>query len=407
MRRLYLNFKILLLILISNCFFSQLKHNSKPRFNSYNKMVMTGYQGWFAAEGDSANIGWYHYAKDWKLNQKVSKFDMWPDTREYKKLYKTKINDITGKPAYLFSSNDASTSELHVKWMKDYGIDGAFIQRFFLALWDGTREHHIKVLSDMMKYGDQYNRAMSVMYDVGGIKTEDDADKIIEDWKFLVDSLKITSSKGKAYLFNKNKPVVGLIIVGLNDSDINLKYIDKIINFLRNDKKYGKCSIVLGVPYNWRTLDGDAISDPQLHVLIKKSDYIMPWSVGRVRYDNFNENLTILKKDLDWSKKNNLQYLPVIYPGFSWHNMNNAAVMDQIPRNGGEFYRNMISNVKKAKVNNVYVAMFDEIDEGTAIFKVSKNPPNTNFMKFVAYDKDVSEDYYLRLTGQLAKDLKK
>lgn len=403
----YFNFKILLTILISNCFFSQLKHNSNPHFNSYNKMVMTGYQGWFTTEGDSANIGWYHYAKDWKLDPQVSKFDLWPDMREYKKRYPTKIKDITGKSAYLFSANDASTSELHVKWMKDYGIDGAFIQRFFLALWDGTREHHLKVLSNMMKYGDKYGRTMSVMYDVGGIKTENDADKIIEDWKFLVDSLKITSSKGKAYLFNKNKPVVGLVIVGLEGADMNLNHINKIINFLKNDKKYGNCSIVLGVPYQWRTLDGDCVSDLKLHALAKKTDYIMPWSVGRVRYDNFNQNLTMLKQDLEWTKRNKLQYLPVIYPGFSWHNLHNAAEMDEIPRKNGEFYRNMINNVKKAKANNVYVAMFDEIDEGTAIFKVSKNPPNTHLMKFVPYDKDISEDYYLKLTGQLAKDLKK
>src|SRR5215813_6838165 len=100
--------------------------------------------------------------------------------------------------------------------MREYGIDGAFIQRFFLALWYGTRQHHIKVLLNMMKYGDKYGRAMSVMYDIGGIKTENDADKIIEHWKFLVDNLKITSSNGKAYLFNNNnKPVVGLIIAGL------------------------------------------------------------------------------------------------------------------------------------------------------------------------------------------------
>ncbi|MCA6069132.1 xylosidase [Chryseobacterium sp. RG1] len=368
---------------------------------------MTGYQGWFAAEGDSANIGWYHYAKDWKLDSKVSKFDMWPDTKEYKKTYKTKIIDKEGKPTYLFSSNDASTSELHVKWMRDYGIDGAFIQRFFLALWDGTRQHHIKVLLNMMKYGDKYGRAMSVMYDIGGIKTENDADKIIEDWKFLVDNLKITSSNGKAYLFNNNKPVVGLIIVGLNDSETKLSYIDKIMNFLKNDKKYGNCSIVLGVPYFWRTLNGDSVSDPQLHSLVKKADYIMPWSVGRVRYDNFSENQKILIDDLEWCKKNKLEYLPVIYPGFSWHNLKNSEPMNQIPRKSGAFYQNMINNVEKAKVKNVYVAMFDEIDEGTAIFKISKNPPDTGFMRFVAHDKNIPEDYYLKLTGQLAKELKK
>jgi hypothetical protein len=50
--------------------------------------------------------------------------------------------------------------------------------------------------------------------------------------------------------------------------------------------------------------------------------------------------------------------------------------------------------------------MFDEIDEGTAIFKVSNNPP-VGVTKFISYEEGVPSDYYLWLTGQAGKMLRK
>ena len=52
----------------------------------------------------------------------------------------------------------------------------------------------------------------------------------------------------------------------------------------------------------------------------------------------------------------------------------------------------------------LYVAMFDEVDEGTAIFKCLKedNLPLNGNGKFVGIKNDVESDYYLWLTGQAA-----
>jgi hypothetical protein len=47
-------------------------------YNSYNGLVMAGYQGWFAAEGDDSNRGWYHY--DFKNGNAT--IDLWPDMTE-------------------------------------------------------------------------------------------------------------------------------------------------------------------------------------------------------------------------------------------------------------------------------------------------------------------------------------
>ena len=59
----------------------------------------------------------------------------------------------------------------------------------------------------------------------------------------------------------------------------------------------------------------------------------------------------------------------------------------------------------EAGANMIYVAMFDEIDEGTAIFKVSNTPPNSDKSYFVS-NGGLPSDHYLWLTGQGAKMLR-
>ena len=54
----------------------------------------------------------------------------------------------------------------------------------------------------------------------------------------------------------------------------------------------------------------------------------------------------------------------------------------------------------------LYVAMFDEVDEGTAIFKCTDNPPVSKDALFVNMDGQPS-DTYLWLTGEAARMLRK
>jgi len=49
--------------------------------------------------------------------------------------------------------------------------------------------------------------------------------------------------------------------------------------------------------------------------------------------------------------------------------------------------------------------MFDEVDEGTAIFKCSNNPPTSGESKFLTLE-GLASDSYLRLAGQAGKLLR-
>lgn len=50
--------------------------------------------------------------------------------------------------------------------------------------------------------------------------------------------------------------------------------------------------------------------------------------------------------------------------------------------------------------------MFDEVNEGTAIFKVSDNPPVSEDAKFLGLDGEPT-DHYLFLTGEASKILRR
>ena len=49
--------------------------------------------------------------------------------------------------------------------------------------------------------------------------------------------------------------------------------------------------------------------------------------------------------------------------------------------------------------------MFDEVNEGTAIFKCTNNPPTSGGTKFLTYE-GLPSDFYLKLAGQAGKLLR-
>src|SRR5882762_3301830 len=182
---------IILLLIVAGAN-AQTRYSETSKFKSYKGLLMCGYQGWFNAPGDSAGRGWNHYSgRGGKLEDGNIKVDLWPDTREYPVTYNSPFTLPDGSAAKLFSSYDASTVNLHFKWMKQYGIDGVFVQRFVSNLKSTkSLNHNNVVLKNALKASEKYDRAISVMYDLSGMQPGD-ATVIINDWKALVDNMKI------------------------------------------------------------------------------------------------------------------------------------------------------------------------------------------------------------------------
>ena len=79
--------------------------------------------------------------------------------------------------------------------------------------------------------------------------------------------------------------------------------------------------------------------------------------------------------------------------------------LDKIPRLDGKFLWSQIVANKKAGADMLYIAMFDEVDEATAIFKCTNNPPSSGGSKFVTFN-GLPSDFYLQLAGQAGKLLR-
>ncbi|KAA2243602.1 xylosidase [Chitinophaga agrisoli] len=394
---------------------AQERHSAQTLYPSYKGLVMAGYQGWFRAAGDGSAARRYAYGDDTR-----SSIDAWPDVSEYEKTYETPFVLKDGSKARFFSSLDKSTVDLHFKWMQQYGVDGVFMQRFFNSTREGSgKKESSIILSNALEAASKYKRAIAVMYDLSGLRGKgEDCSAIIQDWKYLVDTLKVTRQSGaNTYLHENGKPIVCIWGIGFPDRPYDIRNIglERLIDFLQNDPVYGHCTVMLGVPTAWRELNADCIHDPYLHTIIKRADIVMPWMVQRfspLLHNDMDRYRDQIVNDMEWCRQNKIEYVPCVCPGFSWHNLSMHEFPDDIkpigsiPRQGGRFYWQQLSTAIGAGASMIYVAMFDEVNEGTAIFKVSDNPPVAKNVSFIDMDGKPS-DLYLWLTGEAAKMLRK
>ena len=370
--------------------------------------VMCGYQGWFNTPGDGMKLGWTHWAKSRRRSFAPGNIsvDLWPDMTEHgpQERSPTGFRHADGSVAEVFSSANRQTVRRHFEWMRDYGIDGIFLQRFAHGIGDQPRMRHKNVVLENVRNGARRaGRVYAMMYDLSGM-ARGSVDRVHHDWKRLRHDRKITEDVG--YLHHRGKPVVAVWGIGFQDRGKPRAYTlgecRTLIQFLKDDG----CTVMLGLPTGWRELNRDSVRDPELHALIKLADIVSPWTPGRYRdlkgiERHANRHWS---PDVKWCKQANMDYLPVVFPGFSWYNHTGDPI-NKIPRLKGQFLWSQFVAAKRAGANMIYVAMFDEVDEGTAIFKVTDNPPVGNNVKLLG-NEGLPSDTYLWLTGEAGQMLR-
>ncbi|MGC3960998.1 MAG: discoidin domain-containing protein [Verrucomicrobiota bacterium] len=372
--------------------------------------VTVGYQGWFSAAGDGSPVNnWGH-----------SNLEMWPDIREYANTYAgtpfsqagvTQPNFYgslgNGQPAKMFSSYDQQVVNTHFRWMAEHNIDCVALQRFANEISPGSNIKAqrdgiaLKVMNAAMATG----RKFFIEYDASGraaMKTD-----ILQDWtNTITGALRLTSSP--AYARQNGKPIVGIYGMGYAAGPIpgpgSTNDCLDVINFL----KAQGCYIMGGVPGQWRSGNGDSRSD--FTEVYRAIDAIGPWAVGRATDGSY---LPYLTADFANCVTNGMDYLPNAYPGTSFHNSNAGSPTNQFPRNAGNFLWTQMASMRSIGAPSVFIAMFDELNEATQIFKsaetVSMNPTNNWFLALDAEGTLCSSDFYLRLVkdgGEMIKGLR-
>ncbi len=355
--------------------------------------VMCGYQGWFATPGDGTGLDWFHYGKGGRFAPGSSNVEYWPDVRELgpDERVPTDFRLEDGRTAEVYSAANPKTVMRHFEWMREAGIDGVFLQRFSTDVRDPRgRAFRDRVLANVRAGAEANGRLFALMFDLSGLGKGETAG-VLEDWK----AIRKAATESPRYLRQNGRPVVALWGIGFND---HRKYTPEECGALIDALHRDGATVMLGVPTYWRAGDRDAL--PGMEALYAKADVLSPWTVGRYGTDEAARRYAdeTLKGDLAWAAARKQILMPVAFPGFSWHNMNPASPIDQIPRRKGAFLRAQFDAVRAAGATCAYVAMFDEMDEGTAIFKVSPHPP-AGFLD----TEGLPSDFYLRLVGDETK----
>jgi hypothetical protein len=134
--------------------------------------LFVGYQGWFFATGDGSTRNmWTHWSKSGVPAPGNVNYEVYPDIREYTKLYATSLAAFqNGTAAKLFSSYNAETVNKHFEWMRDYGIPGAALQRFGADSKDTAwKEGRDQVAVNVRNAAEAYGRNVYVMYDISNM----------------------------------------------------------------------------------------------------------------------------------------------------------------------------------------------------------------------------------------------
>jgi hypothetical protein len=356
--------------------------------------ITVGYQGWFSCPGDGAPIGgWWHWSRDRFQPPSPANTTIvsWPDLTDLQHGYPTAYPNLgNGQSARLFSSYDQQTVDTHFRWMRDYNIDTAALQRFNPTGDEGPTRDAMTV--KVRGAAEATGRKFYIMYDVTGWTAMQQ--EIKNDWLAKM----ATHTASPAYARQNGKPVV--CIWGFGFDDPGRPFTPAPCLDVINWFKAQGCYVIGGVPTWWRQGIND--SRPGFADVYHAFHMISPWMVGRAAspadLDSYYANANV--GDYADCQAHGIDYQPCVLPGdlSSGH------------RRHGDYYWRSLYNMIRLGSQGLYVSMFDEFNEGN---QIAKTAPTAAFVPagsgIRALDEDgtaCSADYYLRITADGGRMLK-
>ncbi|QHI68009.1 carbohydrate binding domain-containing protein [Tichowtungia aerotolerans] len=347
--------------------------------------VLTGYQGWFRCPNDPVDKGWVHWGRTAydPLDASQITVDMWPYLNDYSADSVYPADEMVyenGRPAYLFSSADRETVLRHFRWMRKYNIDGAYLQRFVSRRQSGFYGADEFVLNNVREAAAREGRVWALEYDVSSLHFDDAPFEVItNDWQWLTEDLDILNDP--RYLHEDGKPVLFIWGFSVPLREFTLEEANQIVDYFAAQDLY----LIGGVHSMWK-------DNTDWYGHYQRYDQLLGWMETDLA--DLNSQKSTLNS---WGMK----ILPHAWPGFSWCNLKMLAPGTSYkPRNGGQFYWDRICNAVSCGADQIFLGMFDEYDEGTAIMPMSDDHPlpHTDWGQYI--DNEGNDPFWhLQLSG--------
>ena len=318
--------------------------------------------------------------------------------------------------AVLYSSANPTTVERHVAWMEQYGIDGVFYQRFVSTLADpGLRANRDLVLVNLLRSAERHGRKIAVAWDLSGEIQEPILSVIARD-----------SAPPRRRPPRDEQPGLPLRPRAATRRDLGARLqprdrdadhgadgagrLPRARRAAPRRPRCGGCAVLLARPR--RRLPPRAGVDKRLRAVRRHPPVAARAVLGRREQRRVPRRGPRSRPGAHPLARTGL--LRGGLPGFSWQNLwrnrGEDWPLNLVPRCGGRFLWHQGFNLVDAGATTVYVAMFDEVDEGTAIFKAAETqqdvPAQGRFLSLDADGERIPSDWYLRVTGEIGRMLR-
>ena len=364
--------------------------------------VLFEYRGGYGCPADEAGLsGWLGWFEGGPAGTGQAAVTYLPEVSDLAdgELCQTEMTLLDGDRVRLFSSANRRTVDRHFEWMASHGLDGVFLRRAAGDREnDATASFHNRVAGNVMAGAEAHGRVFAIIYDLGRATAE----SVIGDWAYVVDVLGLVGSD--RYLQHGGRPVLGIDASGLAQDPAGPATLLELATKLRRESA-GTQELVLFavVPAGWQSMEGGWWGD-----LLEAVEYVSPRSVGEDWNRGEGARVTALASGAAEAAAAGVGYAPVVWPGLSG---SEGPVLNAVPRDGGSFYWRQVYEAVSAGAGALYVASFDGMDDGTAMFmlvpRIGGLPVGGGFLSLDVDGYDLPSDWFLRLGGESGRLLRR